>query len=193
MSVIEKKKGSFKARKATISSRWSIKTYLLENKYECFFDKKSYFHLAVHNLKSLCYYFHFSFIHLFLEMPLQSTSGTFFGIVRAMITGYALFFGTCRVLGVNFRSIFAQPELFSCCARISFKEYLWRHGGFTIICNLNKPNPTQKRLFTSGTNLWITFLISSVKFHVEKFLLSFESLDEILDITIQILMKAADQ
>ena len=158
-----------------------------------FLRQKSYFHLTIDNLKSLYYSFHFSFIHLFLEMPLQSTSGTFFGIVRAMITGYALFFGTCRVLGVNFRSIFAQPELFSCCARISFKEYLWRHGGFTIICNLNKPNPTQKRLFTSGTNLWITFLIASVKFHVEKFLLSFESLAEILDITIQILMKAVNQ
>lgn len=103
--------------------------------------------------KSLYYYFHFSFIDLFLEMPLQSTSRTFLGIFRAMITGYAFFFGTCRVLGVNFRSIFAHPELFSCCARISFKEYLWRHGRFTIICNLNKTNPTQKRLYTSGTEI----------------------------------------
>ena len=158
-----------------------------------FLRQKSYFHLTVDNLKSLYYSFHFSFIHLFLEMPLQSTSGTFFGIVRAMITGYALFFATCRVLGVNFRSIFAHSELFGSCARISFKEYLWRHGGFTIICNLNKTNPTQKRLFTSGTNLWITFLIASVKFKVEKFLLSFESLAEIRDITIKILMKAVDQ
>ena len=158
-----------------------------------FLRQKSYFHLTVDNLKSLYYSFHFSFIHLFLEMPLQSTSGTFFGIVRATITGYAFFFGTCRVLGVNFRSIFAHPELFSCCARISFKEYLWRHGGFTIICNLNKTNPTQKRLFTSRTNLWIAFLIASVKFKVEKFLLSFESLAEIRDITIKILMKAVDQ
>ena len=158
-----------------------------------FLRQKSYFHLTVDNLKSLYYSFHFSFIHLFLEMPLQSTSGTFFGIVRATITGYAFFFGTCRVLGVNFRSIFAHPELFSCCARISFKEYLWRHGRFTIICNLNKTNLTQKRLYTSGTNLWITFLIASVKFKVEKFLLSFESLAEIRDITIKILMKAVDQ
>ena len=134
-----------------------------------------------------------SFIPLFLEMPLQSASGRFFGIVRAMITRYAFFFGTCRVLGVNFRSIFAHPELFSCCARISFKEYFWRHGRFTIICNLNKTNPTKKRLYTSGINSWITFLIASLKFQVEKFFLSFESLDEILDITIQIVMKATDQ